>query len=178
MIRRRSVVQGAAWAVPVVLVGAAAPAWAGSNCVPQIQIVTPTAAGGGFDLWVNDRKYLAPNGSTDFASNTYRIPVLTFKVTCDGEPLAGVEVTVIPDGQTDHEPNLLLRFVPPDSGNVTEAPAPAPIYPRTTDAAGLVTFGVAVAELDSQDPLFVDGTFSVYVTSPAGAAVFTYSVRT
>lgn len=178
-IGRRTVVRGAAWSAPVVVLGVAAPAVAASTgCTPRIDIVTLTAAFGGFDLWVNDRKYLAPNGGTDFASNTYRIPTLTFRVTCDGVPLAGVEVKVIPDGATDHEGNLLLRFVSPTSGDVIEAPGPAPIFPGVTNSSGLVSFGVPVAELDSLDPLFVNGTFTVSITSPAASTVFTYSVRT
>ena len=39
-VTRRTVAKGAAWAVPVVTVGAAAPAMAASQCTPDVQIVT------------------------------------------------------------------------------------------------------------------------------------------
>ena len=38
-VTRRTVAKGAAWAVPVVAVGAAAPAMAASQCTPDVQIV-------------------------------------------------------------------------------------------------------------------------------------------
>ena len=38
-VTRRTVAKGAAWAVPVVAIGAAAPALAASQCTPDVQIV-------------------------------------------------------------------------------------------------------------------------------------------
>ncbi|OPZ52265.1 MAG: hypothetical protein BWY91_02384 [bacterium ADurb.BinA028] len=171
-IRRRAVVRGAAWSVPVVVLAVAAPAVAAS-CTYAVSIVNTLAASAfGFDLYIKDTKFGAvPSTTAPFKTGT-RMPVLTLLVTCNGVPAVGAPVAIAGDGQTDIEGIPLLKFVSPTiTTNVLEGTAVPSPYSSTTSATGQVQVAIATATFMAADPKPRIGVFTVTV----GAQVFTFS---
>ncbi len=168
----------AAWAVPTVIVGAPAQAFAASHTV-AVSITTTGAGALGFDLYVKDTKNIGPPRVTSFTTGT-SMPILAFQVLIDGLPAAGVTVTITPDANTDAEGNQLLKFVSSTSPtNLLEATS-VPPYSTTTSATGTFAVGVATATYFSTEPRPRTGTFTVTVaataTPPATTITFTYEV--
>lgn len=173
---RRTVVRGAAWAMPVVVLAAPARAFAAS-CTYDVVILNTLLAGSlsGFDMLVKDTKYDAVPSTTALFITGTKMPVLQFLVTCNGQPAAGVQVAVANDGQTDIEGIPLVKFVSPTiTTNVLEGTVVPSPYLGTTDATGRVNVAVATATFQGPDLKPRDGTFTV--TIGGQTKTFTYRV--
>jgi hypothetical protein len=174
-VTRRTVVRGAAWAVPVVVLGAPAQAVAAS-CTYAVTIVNTLLAGSlsGFDMLVRDTKFDAVPSTTALFTVGTKMPVLQLLVTCNGQPAAGVQVAVASDGQIDIEGIPLVKFVSPTiPTNVLEGTVVPSPYLGTTDAIGRVNVAVATATFQGPDAKPRDGVFTVV----AGGTSTTFTYR-
>lgn len=175
---RRTVTRGAAWAVPVVVVAAAAPSMAAS-CDVEVTVVTPGLSSGGFDLFIRDGKNLNSNTNTD-PGGTRQVLNMTFAVTVGGTPLTGASVTVTPDATLDAQGNRMIGFSPSSQTSGFGESATPKIASVTTGGTGQFVVKVSTATYGSGDCPFIprSGTFTVTVAAPCATAVsvFTYQV--
>ncbi len=175
-VTRRTVVRGAAWTLPVVVMAAPARAFAAS-CTYSITIVNTLLAGSGsgFDLYIKDTKYDAV--PSPFALFTFgvKMPILTFVVTCNGVPVPSVQASIAADGQTEVEGNPLVKFVSPTiTTNVGEGTVVTSPYVGATDATGRISVAVATPTFSDTEPKPRDGTFTATVAGQT--TTFTYRV--
>ncbi len=181
-LRRRSLF-AAAWSVPVVVVSAAAPAYAASGLL--IELVGIGVGGNGYDLYLADRKFDAvpavSTGAVNYYRNTTKLVTLPIRITYGGVPVIGATVTVSWAGNvTDIEGNTMLKIVPANQPTNVPEGIVSNSATTTSSTTGIATVAVGSATYQATDTVPKSGTFTVTVSatgsSPAGSAIFTWQI--
>ncbi len=176
-VSRRRLAAGAAWAVPLVAVGAAVPVIAAS-CDVAVTIETQGLSGGGVDLHLRDTK--ATNSETNVLPSTTTVVNLVFLITVGGLPVEGVTVVVAGDDTKDSEGNFMIGFSPStQTSGFGESPTKRTAA-VVSDASGLARVKVSTATYNQADCGHIPraGTFNVAVTTECGSSnqSFTYRI--
>lgn len=141
-IKRRTIVKGAAWSLPVIAAAVAAPARAASAVTPQVEV----PQGGHITSWLGDHHYGSDN--TDPERRSYDFPIIV--TDGSGNAIVGAEVTVVASG-TNSDGDLLGVYRYPAPSNGGPESSPSPTATATTDAQGKALFAVNTQNLSSSE---------------------------